>query len=57
MEMSLSIMMPSIWKNVFSWEASVLSLRKQRPGKMARSGAPYFFMMVFCAAEVWVFNS
>ena len=56
-EMSLSIMMPSIWQNVFSCEASVLSLRKQRPGKMARSGAPYLRMMLFCAAEVCVFKS
>ena len=33
-----SIMIPSIWKKVFSWQASIASLRKQRPGKMARSG-------------------
>ena len=49
--------MPSIWKKVFSWLASVASLRKHLPGKMARRGAPYFFMMAFWAAEVWVFSS
>ncbi len=64
MEISLSTIIPSIWKKVFSWQASVASLRKQRPGKIALIGTPFsirFFpylrRIAFCAAEVWDFRS
>lgn len=39
--MSLSTIMPSIWKKVFSWQASIFSFLKQRPGR--RREAEYLF--------------
>ena len=40
MEISLPTITPSIWKKVFSWQASVDSFRKHLPGKIALMGVP-----------------